>query len=338
MDIVKVDRAIHELRAGRFIDIDGQKFIHPEFIHSANWPEISAQNPHLIITAKRASALLGEEVGQSVSIDISNKTIEEITLLIAAHGKLEESETEVSNLEAGLQISRLAELLPTIIVAENQAAALQVTSEEVLNYKANVNASLTLATHTKLNLKNAPSGASVKAFRPANGDSEYLAIIIGKPAKEPIIRVHSSCYTGDLIGSLSCDCGDQLTECIKLMEEKGGGIILYLMQEGRGIGLINKLRAYNLQHGGMDTVEANEFLGFDDEEREFEPAALMLREMNISAVELVSNNPKKATGLEELGIKVKGLIPLHVGHEHNEKYLQVKAAKSGHLIEALQNS
>lgn len=341
MSIINVDRAIHELRCGRLVNIDGQKYIHPEFINDVNWKEISVQNPRLIITGKRASMLLKEEISKTIEIDISKKSVDLISLIIGGAAKIEKSEKSeclIPSGSAALGLARAAALLPVLVAIETQEEAIEVNSEDITSFKANLNKSLKLVTDTKLNLKNAPSGASIKAFRPANGGSEHLAIIIGNPSVEPVIRVHSSCYTGDLIGSLACDCGDQLTECIKLMEKEGGGIILYLMQEGRGIGLINKLRAYNLQYDGMDTVEANEFLGFDDEEREFEPAALILKELGISSVSLVTNNPKKAKGLEELGINVKKLIPLIISHEHNESYLNVKAKKSGHLIEGTQNS
>lgn len=331
--ITNIDRAIHELCAGRMVEIDGQNYIHPEFINDANWDEISKQNPQLIITAMRASKIFDKDFNKPVTINISGKNIDEISALISGFVKMQNIKAKNSDIIAPLKLASFAYLLPTMVAVDGSYDAIKINSDDILNFKSEINNNLELVTDTKLNLKYAKNEAYIKAFRPANGRSEHLAIIIGKPSSEPMIRVHSSCYTGDLLGSLACDCGDQLAECIKLMDASSGGIILYLMQEGRGIGLINKLRAYNLQYDGMDTVEANEFLGFDDEEREFEPAVLMLKKLGISAVSLVTNNPKKAKGLEELGIKVKELIPLIISHEHNHGYLQTKAAKSGHLID-----
>lgn len=161
------------------------------------------------------------------------------------------------------------------------------------------------------------------------------AIVIGNPDKNKsvIIRVHSSCYTGDLLNSLKCDCRDQLHEAIKYMESNGGGVILYLMQEGRGIGLVNKLRAYKLQSEGMDTVDANEFLGFDDDERPFEVAVKMLKILGIKKVRLLSNNPRKAKELQKLKIIVTELIPIITEHhEHVIRYLKTKSERLGHQI------
>jgi GTP cyclohydrolase II len=252
--------------------------------------------------------------------------------------KLKMEQVESKQTQAALQLARIAELLPAsiqILAGELTKNSVKISADDVLNYKNIVNASLQMVAETPLKLKDAKN-VRIKAFRPQNGGSEHLAIIIGdisnESPKDILIRLHSSCYTGDLLGSLACDCGDQLRDCIRLMNKEGAGVIIYLIQEGRGIGLINKLKAYDLQANGLDTVEANEFLGFDDEEREFEPAAKILRELGISTVRLVTNNPRKAKDLEELGIKVSGLVPLLVTHEHNHNYVQTKGKKSGHII------
>jgi GTP cyclohydrolase II len=146
--------------------------------------------------------------------------------------------------------------------------------------------------------------------------------------------MHSECFTGDLLGSLRCDCGDQLRGAIRRMAEEGAGVLLYLAQEGRGIGLTNKLRAYALQDGGLDTVDANTHLGFEPDERQFWAAATMLRQLGISRVRLLTNNPAKMRQLASHGIEVAGRVP-HVfePNAHNESYLLTKARRSGHLLE-----
>jgi GTP cyclohydrolase II len=173
------------------------------------------------------------------------------------------------------------------------------------------------------------------AFRPADGGKEHLAIVIGRPdpAQPVLIRLHSECFTGDLLGSLRCDCGDQLRGAIETIAKSGSGIVLYLAQEGRGIGLINKLRAYRLQDAGADTLEANQQLGFGADERVYQPAAEMLRQLGFTAVRLLTNNPEKLHGLEQCGIRVTERVP-HVfpSNDHNAQYLITKARRFGHMF------
>ncbi len=173
------------------------------------------------------------------------------------------------------------------------------------------------------------------AFRPADGGKEHLAIVIGRPdpAQPVLIRLHSECFTGDLLGSLRCDCGDQLRGAIETIAKSGSGIVLYLAQEGRGIGLINKLRAYRLQDAGADTLEANQQLGFGADERVYQPAAEMLRQLGFTAVHLLTNNPEKLHGLEQCGIRVTERVP-HVfpSNDHNAQYLITKARRFGHMF------
>jgi GTP cyclohydrolase II len=146
-------------------------------------------------------------------------------------------------------------------------------------------------------------------------------------------RLHSACFTGDLIGSLKCDCGPQLRSALAQVGAEGAGVLLYLNQEGRGIGLANKLRAYALQDAGFDTVEANHRLGFEDDERDFRIGAEILKRMGFSAVRLMTNNPGKTAAMEKAGVAVAERVPLKVGlNPHNHRYLAVKAAKSGHLL------
>jgi GTP cyclohydrolase II len=177
--------------------------------------------------------------------------------------------------------------------------------------------------------------ARLIAFRPRDGGSEHLAILIGAPdpARPALVRLHSECFTGDLLASLRCDCGDQLRGAIAAIARAGGGVLLYLAQEGRGIGLVNKLRAYQLQDAGFDTLDANEQLGFDADERVYLPAAEMLRQLGFGTIRLLTNNPDKMAALERYGIRVAERVP-HVfpSNGHNERYLRTKATRSGHFL------
>ena len=172
-------------------------------------------------------------------------------------------------------------------------------------------------------------------FRPDDGAEEHYAIEIGRPdrGKPVLARLHSACFTGDLLGSLKCDCGPQLRAALARLGHEGDGVLLYLNQEGRGIGLANKMRAYSLQDQGFDTVEANHRLGFEDDERDFRLGAEILKSMGFSAVRLLTNNPAKIGMLEKNGIRVSERVPLKVGAtDHNRNYLATKAAKSGHML------
>lgn len=181
----------------------------------------------------------------------------------------------------------------------------------------------------------AAENARLHIYRPADGSEEHYAIEIGRPDRDqPVLsRLHSACFTGDLLGSLKCDCGPQLNAALMQMGQEGAGVLLYLQQEGRGIGLANKMRAYALQDQGFDTVEANHRLGFEDDERDFRLGAQILQKLGFSSVRLMTNNPAKMTMMENCGIRVSERVPLKVGEtEFNARYLAVKAAKSGHLL------
>ncbi|MFY9239683.1 MAG: GTP cyclohydrolase II [Roseovarius sp.] len=172
-------------------------------------------------------------------------------------------------------------------------------------------------------------------FRPDDGGEEHYAVEIGRPdrAAPVLCRLHSACFTGDLLGSLKCDCGPQLNAALGQMGQEGAGVLLYLNQEGRGIGLANKMRAYSLQDQGFDTVEANHRLGFEDDERDFRIGARLLSQMGFGAVRLMTNNPGKIEMMERCGITVAERVPLQVGQtEENRAYLATKAAKSGHML------
>lgn len=173
------------------------------------------------------------------------------------------------------------------------------------------------------------------AFKEKNSTNEHLALLKGEwKNDEPVlVRVHSSCFTGDILGSLRCDCGEQLQKAMQMVEAEGKGAILYMNQEGRGIGLLNKLKAYKLQEQGMDTVEANLHLGFQMDQRDYGIGAQMLRHLGINRLRLMTNNPKKRVGLIGYGLEIVENIPIEASpNSHNEKYLQTKRDKMGHEI------
>ena len=181
----------------------------------------------------------------------------------------------------------------------------------------------------------ASNAGRVHVFRPDDGGAEHYAIEVGRPDRDaPVLaRLHSACFTGDVLGSLKCDCGPQLRAALAQMGAEGAGVLLYLNQEGRGIGLANKMRAYSLQDQGFDTVEANHRLGFEDDERDFRIGAEILKRMGFSKVRLLTNNPRKLDMLAACGLDVIERVPLKVGETlENAAYLATKAAKSGHLL------
>jgi 3,4-dihydroxy 2-butanone 4-phosphate synthase/GTP cyclohydrolase II len=169
---------------------------------------------------------------------------------------------------------------------------------------------------------------------------EHVALVKGEVAHQGSVpvRIHSECFTGDVLGSRRCDCGEQLDMSMRLIEQAGRGVLIYLRQEGRGIGLLKKLQAYNLQDQGMDTVDANLHLGYRADEREYSIAALILESLQIKSIELITNNPKKIDGLKKLGIQVVGRIPIEiVANDDNLGYLQTKAKKMAHWLFQAQN-
>ena len=190
-----------------------------------------------------------------------------------------------------------------------------------------------IVARAKLPLDDLPPSQMVAFRDPATGE-EHVALAIGAfGGKPPMVRLHSECLTGDVFGSLKCDCGPQLKEALRILGAEGGGVLLYLRQEGRGIGLANKLRAYALQDRGLDTVDANARLGFADDERDYGHAAAMLRALGVREVLLLTNNPNKVSGLQAAGIGVAERVAHHMpANPHNADYLRTKRARSGHLI------
>lgn len=240
---------------------------------------------------------------------------------------------------AAVRLAKEARLLPAALVvmpSDPAAAAPEQLTELTL---ADVAARpepprLDPVASARLPLTVSPEGR-LHVFRPEDGGEEHYAVEIGSPARAaPVLtRLHSACFTGDLLGSLKCDCGPQLRGALAQMAAEGAGVLLYLNQEGRGIGLANKMRAYTLQDQGFDTVEANHRLGFEDDERDFRLGAQILRQMGFDRARLMTNNPAKVARLEESGITVVERVPLVAGKtSENASYLATKAAKSGHLL------
>ncbi len=237
--------------------------------------------------------------------------------------------TEPDAAAAAITLARLAGLMPALWVLEGPAA-LAVAPAAVLS--AAQRSGVRVAARARLPVAGIEA-AQIVVFRAEEDGSEHVALLVGAPGGlPPLVRLHSECLTGDVFGSLKCDCGPQLHTALRLIEEAGGGVLLYLRQEGRGIGLANKIRAYALQDRGLDTVEANRRLGFADDSRDYGLAAAMLRALGIDAVRLLTNNPAKLAGLASAGIKVVDRVAHHMpANPHNADYLATKRRKSGHL-------
>jgi len=248
---------------------------------------------------------------------------------------------------AAIDLVKLARLLPAAVIGPlardlgerlagwaREQDLLFVTVEDIASYEERSARELRPVAEARVPL-DAAENARILAWRPSDGGKEHLAIVIGDidPTEPVLVRLHSECFTGDLLGSLRCDCGEQLRGSIVEIARAGAGILLYLAQEGRGIGLVNKLRAYQLQDQGFDTIDANEQLGFDADERIYRPAATMLARMGIQRVRLMTNNPEKIGQLAQHGIEVAERVPhIFPANGHNENYLRTKAERAGHLF------
>ena len=230
---------------------------------------------------------------------------------------------------AALALVRLAGLLPALWLFGNDSGDAVVRAEAILQQRSSVG----IIARAKLPLDDMPP-TQIVAFRASDDGQEHVALVVGAFAgKPPLVRLHSECLTGDVFGSLKCDCGPQLREALHIIGKEGGGVLLYLRQEGRGIGLANKLRAYSLQDRGLDTVDANRRLGFADDERDYGDAAAMLRALGIDRVRLLTNNPQKVQGLDAAGIEVTERVAHQMpANPHNADYLATKRRKSGHLL------
>jgi GTP cyclohydrolase II len=232
--------------------------------------------------------------------------------------------------DAAVKLAKLAGLLPAIVAVPAKGV---LPAQAIFDFKDATIRSLAIVTRARVPLEGAED-TEIVAFRAGDASPEHYAIVIGHPsrAKPVLARVHSECFTGDLLSSLRCDCGAQLRGAIAAISKAGGGVLLYMAQEGRGIGLINKLRAYRLQDQGFDTLEANTRLGFETDERLYGVAARMLELLGFGAVKLLTNNPDKVEALKAAGIAVAKRVPLKFpSNTHNRGYLAAKA-KAGHWL------
>ena len=230
---------------------------------------------------------------------------------------------------AAMELPRHAALLPAFLIVDEAEDG--VVAEDVAAYADS--SALTISAHARLPVA-ANSEAHIYGFRSDADATDHIALVVGKrDSSTPVVRLHSECLTGDVLGSLKCDCGPQLHAALDQMSEATWGVLLYLRQEGRGIGLINKLRAYALQDQGFDTVDANQRLGFATDARDFSIAARMLQLLNIPKVKLLTNNPEKVEGLEACGVAVEQRLPVQIAaNPHNEFYLDTKRDRTGHQL------
>jgi GTP cyclohydrolase II len=364
-----VERAIGDLRRGativlraddRALLVEAAEGIMPAEL--ARISGLSKSSPSLLLTGRRANILgLTAQTGGAVRISISGGiTADSVRMMADPAGpqdgtlpapvSIEEinPDTPKGTAETGaIELLKLANLLPAAVVApvpderleylsawaENQAL-LTVELDHVRNYQEIEARTLVRVGNAQVPLET-NADVEIIAFRPTDGGREHLALVIGSldPDEPALVRLHSECFTGDLLGSLRCDCGDQLRGALAEINAAGRGIILYLAQEGRGIGLVNKLRAYALQDQGLDTIDANEQLGFEADERLYRPAAEMLRQLGFSTIRLMTNNPDKVAALAEWGIAVSERVPHSFpSNEHNAFYLATKKERSGHLF------
>ena len=359
--LARVERAAYELRCGRPVFVldstdRAAVILATEMATEAKVLALAdlvgGQMPHVVLTHHRAETLkIRLYTPEVVRIPYPDwLSASQIRQLADPQFDLDdpmrgpfvaEREDVEESVAGGVKLAKIARILPSTLSSLVPAIKIgthpdivAVNAADISNYDIRAASALKRVTAAKVPLEGAEN-ARIVAFRPEDGGIEHLAIVIGDPdtSGPTLVRLHSECFTGDLIGSLKCDCGDQLRGAIAQIGKERSGVLLYLAQEGRGIGLINKLRAYALQDQGFDTVEANQRLGFEDDERNFLAAAEMLRQLGFSKVRLLTNNPRKVAQLEEYGIEVvERVTHSFPTNKHNEHYLAIKAEKSGHIL------
>lgn len=299
--------------------------------------------PRLVLTGSRARSL-GIDATEPVAIELSDDVDTRTILALVAENKpdfefLPEPAGAVA--AAAIDLVKFAQVLPAVLVADTDPAIsgafdprlITVDAKAVARFRKEAMQSLVIAGEAQV-----PLSSSVRArfvvFRDSF-DDDLVAVIVGTPdlSKPVPVRIHSACLTGDVFGSRRCDCGDQLRLALVRLQEASGGIILYLAQEGRGVGLANKMRTYELQDAGLDTVDANTTLGFDDDERDYGVAARMLQMLGATRVVLLTNNPDKLDSLAKAGIEISGRMALETPvNADNRRYLTAKAARAGHQL------
>src|SRR5918998_2610365 len=344
-----VERAIMEFRSARPVVIDGPEasalVVGVEDLDEARAAEIGAvagPHAHLVLPAARLRRLgLEREVPGRVALPtVDGARVEALALKV--DGRIDAPVRAIDALdEEALELARLSLVLPAVIVVPLAAgididpSLIRVPGDAIRGYRRAKAADLAIVSRAPVPLEGAPTSEFV-VFRGGEGLRDQVAVIVGKPdlAKPVTVRLHSACLTGDLFGSLKCDCGDQLRETVRFMASSEGGILLYLDQEGRGNGIANKIRAYKLQSQGYDTYDADEVLGFELDQRRFAFAAEMLRQLGVTRVRVLTNNPEKAAALRKAGLEV---ISDHrvLGRPtpENVSYLAAKRDRAGHYID-----
>ena len=312
--------------------------------------DVAAGAAVLLMAPSRAASVLQRPIGQqpgAVALRLPGPLVDPATLRGLADPTAAQMFAEIptpveapAEAPAALALAKLARLLPAVLAAPvwadraDRAGLLSVSATDVLDYPAAIAADLVRVAEAAVPLDGAPD-ARVVAFRAPDSGVEHLAILVGRPdtAAAPLVRIHSECFTGDLLGSLRCDCGPQLRGAIRRMGADGAGVLLYLAQEGRGIGLVNKLRAYALQDRGLDTLDANRALGWGADERNFLIAATMLEELGVQRVRLLTNNPAKVAALAACGVDVVREAHAIAPNGVNDHYLATKAERFGHMLD-----
>lgn len=368
--LLAVDRAVFELRRGRIVTVAAAEGARALVMAAegasldslAELAALAGADSILCITRRRAEVLgLGDQLnidnGSVLSLSLSGGLSAEAVLRLSdpltqdPSSDLErttaQSVAKYGPESAAVGLTKIARLLPAAVVApivqpESTDLArwaarhnlILVDAGDIFQYEHTAARTLKRVSEARVPLEDAEL-TRIIAYRPQDGGLEHLAIVIGdpEPGSTALVRIHSECFTGDLLGSLRCDCGDQLRGAIQAIGTSGSGVLLYLAQEGRGIGLVNKLRAYTLQDRGLDTLDANEMLGYDADERVYLPAAEMLNDLGLHKVRLLTNNPDKVSALSRFGIEVEARVQhAFPSNKHNESYLQTKKAKGGHLF------
>jgi GTP cyclohydrolase II len=349
----RIARAVDAFRAGRFVRISGEAgqgiaALAVETAGSDALKQAESGAPLLVLSHARARTLklplyTDQVVALRPALPLDAERLRAIAdptgdLAIPMKGPFETLREKIpASFSSAVRLAKLSGLLPAVLATslENTSEdAVEIPSAWIAGYDELVVRALKLLTRVRVPLEGAER-AELAAFRAGNGEAEHYAILIGDPTTDrPVLaRLHSECFTGDLLGSLRCDCGAQLRGAIAAISEEGGGVLLYLAQEGRGIGLVNKLRAYRLQDEGFDTLEANERLGFARDERLYGIAARMLMLLGFKSVRLMTNNPQKVDALNAAGISVVERVPhAFPANTHNRNYLRTKAEKAGHLL------
>lgn len=357
-EYLTVSRALSELHARRPVRIDapGETLLAlpVENLDDHRLDEFAALcSPdalELILTQQRARAI-GIEASAAIALPLSVEIrASDVFALAADRDRKSHSTLEAvaagRAARAAIRLAKLSRSLPAVLAAHPKnvperamRSIVGVDADAIDRFAVSHGDALVVASDATIPLVSG-SAARFVVFRDALG-GDQVAIIVGKPDfAEPVpVRLHSACLTGDVFGSQRCDCGDQLRLALTRLESLGGGIILYLAQEGRGIGLANKMRAYRLQDAGLDTRDANTMLGFEDDERDYRIAATMLRTLNCTRIVLLTNNPAKLDGLKKGGIEILARVPLEAPiNSHNRRYLTTKAVRSGHKFATLKSS